>query len=207
MSDEADRLVEDYLDRLEAELADVPAARRRELVEEISEHIAQARSDLSADSEAELRTLLSRLGEPADIAGAAREPIERLAADQHRPERLTLVLLAVGGLVLPLVGWLIGVVLLWASSAWSTRDKLIGTLLPPGGLAAAVVAGAALLFGSNTAQRCADAGNCGAGGSTTATAIITAAGLAILIVTPLATTAYLARRRGLPRAAARPADA
>ena len=35
MSTSADKLVEDYLDRLERELADFPSARRRELVQEI----------------------------------------------------------------------------------------------------------------------------------------------------------------------------
>jgi len=38
------------------------------------------------------------------------------------------------------IGWLVGLVGLWASRAWRVRDKLIGTLLWPGGLALAVVA-------------------------------------------------------------------
>ena len=37
-------------------------------------------------------------------------------------------------LLTPLV-WPVGVVLLWLSEAWSGRDKLIGSLLLPGGLA------------------------------------------------------------------------
>ncbi len=45
-----------------------------------------------------------------------------------------LVLLLVGGIVLPMFGWLIGVVLLWVSNAWNVRDKVIGTLFVPGGL-------------------------------------------------------------------------
>ena len=36
--------------------------------------------------------------------------------------------------LLPLV-WVVGVVLLWRSRAWTLRDKLIGTLVVPGGLA------------------------------------------------------------------------
>lgn len=36
--------------------------------------------------------------------------------------------------LLPLI-WVAGVVLLWRSRAWSTRDKLVGTLLVPGGVA------------------------------------------------------------------------
>jgi hypothetical protein len=38
-----------------------------------------------------------------------------------------------------LVGWLVGVVLLWSSTVWTLRDKLIGTLVIPGGLATALI--------------------------------------------------------------------
>ena len=66
-----DRLVEDYLDRLEDELADLPRAKRRELVDEIEAHIAEGRTH--GDSEAQVRTLLDRLGEPSEIADEARD--------------------------------------------------------------------------------------------------------------------------------------
>ena len=45
-----------------------------------------------------------------------------------------LVLLLIGGLIVPFVGWFAGVILLWSSAAWSTRQKLLGTLVFPGGL-------------------------------------------------------------------------
>jgi hypothetical protein len=50
-----------------------------------------------------------------------------------------LILLPFGGLLVPVVGWFAGVVLLWVSDAWTTRDKVIGTLLPPGGVSSAVL--------------------------------------------------------------------
>jgi hypothetical protein len=31
-------------------------------------------------------------------------------------------------LVIPFLGWVVGVVLVWLSRLWTTRDKLIGTL-------------------------------------------------------------------------------
>jgi hypothetical protein len=34
------------------------------------------------------------------------------------------------------LGWIAGVLILWTSSAWSRRDKLIATLVPPAGLVA-----------------------------------------------------------------------
>jgi hypothetical protein len=45
-----------------------------------------------------------------------------------------LVLLLLGGILLPVVGWFIGVVLLWRSDRWTRLDKVIGTLVVPGGL-------------------------------------------------------------------------
>ncbi len=44
------------------------------------------------------------------------------------------VLLLFGGIVFPVLGWLAGVVLLWASGRWTTAEKLLGTLVVPGGL-------------------------------------------------------------------------
>src|SRR4051812_47830966 len=128
----ADRLVEDYLDRLKEELRDVPRPRRRELVGEIAQHIAEGREE--ATSEAEVRTLLDRLGEPAEIADEARE---RFGMPERRTPRLeiaSLGLLVVGVclLVVPWLGavlWLAGVVLLWVADRWTGREKWIGTLL------------------------------------------------------------------------------
>lgn len=133
MTTQADRFVADYLDRLRAELSDLPRARRAELVEELAEHIAEARAETAGD-EAAVRTILDRLGEPSEIA---REERARLGLRPARPgwkEVSTLVLLPIGGVVLPVVGWVLGVILLWISSAWTTRDKVLGTAIVPGGL-------------------------------------------------------------------------
>ncbi len=70
---QTEELVADYLNTLEKELSDLPRPQRRELVLEISEHIDEARSSLEIQSEAEVRTLLDRLGDPADIATEAHE--------------------------------------------------------------------------------------------------------------------------------------
>jgi hypothetical protein len=52
-------------------------------------------------------------------------------------EVATIPLLLVGFLVLGL-GWFVGVVLLWVSPFWRLSDKVIGTLLLPGGFAGSV---------------------------------------------------------------------
>lgn len=134
MSMTADKLVDDYLKRLESELGGLPRARRRELVQEISEYIAEGRAGLAGPDEGGIRTLLERLGEPEDIAAEALDSFEHRRRRVGRKELGALVLLPLGGVILPVLGWIIGVVLLWISDTWSTRDKLLGTLLVPGGL-------------------------------------------------------------------------
>ena len=140
MSTTPDKLVERYLKHLEVELDDVPRDRRREIVDEIAGHIAEARAGLEHETEADVRNILEGLGDPAEIAEEARERFE-VAPPAARPRRAgaievgALILLLVGGLVIPIFGWVIGVVLLWVSDAWNVRDKVIGTLFVPGGLA------------------------------------------------------------------------
>jgi hypothetical protein len=40
-------------------------------------------------------------------------------------------MLSIGSLCLPIVGWLVGVVLLWLGPRWSRGDKVLGTLVVP----------------------------------------------------------------------------
>jgi uncharacterized membrane protein len=68
MTTQGDALVYHYLTDLEAELRGLPANRRRELLEEVGEHISAARATLDPETEAGIRTVLERLGDPADIA-------------------------------------------------------------------------------------------------------------------------------------------
>src|SRR3954465_8351620 len=56
----------------------------------------------------------------------------------RRYEAVTVFLLFAGGVALPVVGWLAGAIMLITSSRWTMRDKLVGLLVWPGGLAAAV---------------------------------------------------------------------
>lgn len=46
---------------------------------------------------------------------------------------LALALLLVGGIIIPLVGWIIGVILLWRSPIWTTKEKIAATTIWPGG--------------------------------------------------------------------------
>jgi hypothetical protein len=125
--------VKEYLHDLEAELRDLPRSRRQELLGEIHEHIDSALAETPAHDEAEVRNVLDRVGDPADIAEEARQ---RFGVPRQRSRGLEIaavILLPIGGLLIPVVGWFIGVILLWSSRVWTTGEKLAGTLLFPGG--------------------------------------------------------------------------
>lgn len=138
-----DQLVSDYLGRLNQAAYVLPADRRADLLDEISEHIASARAAGAAADEAAVRTLLDRLGEPEEIVAAARDDESTRGAEPwHAPpqpvpvaasptlETWAVVMLTIGS-VIPVVGWLVGVLLLWMSRRWRWPEKLAGTLIVP----------------------------------------------------------------------------
>ena len=120
-----------------------------------------------------------------------------------------IILLLVGGFLWG-IGWIAGVVLLWSSSVWTLRDKLIGTLVVPGGLAAGTVV---LLFSfASEGQTCSGAPftsisrnltthrvrsvvnwHCTGGLSTLQGALLIAL-FAISVLGPIGTAIYLGRR-------------
>jgi hypothetical protein len=128
----SDPLVRRYLAELRAATRHLPRRRREELLEEIRAHIEDALPPNA--SEADIRTTLERLGDPTTIAAEEGARVETMAPRAGALEWFAVVLLLVGGVVLPVVGWFVGVVLLWSSAVWRTRDKILGTLLVPGGL-------------------------------------------------------------------------
>jgi uncharacterized membrane protein len=204
MSTTPDKLVERYLKHLDVELDDLPRDRRREIVDEIAGHIAEARVGLEDETEADVRNILEGLGDPADIAEDARERFDvRLPqpAPAFKPgwiEIAALVLLLAGALILPVFGWVIGVVLLWVSNAWNVRDKIIGTLFWPGGLGLPVFVFLwSSSLGSSSSSCSIDPAtgrefDCSGTGSTANVLAILVA--IVVLVTPIITTIYLAYR-------------
>jgi hypothetical protein len=168
-----DELVTDYLRRLNAAAAVLPDDRRHELVEEIAVHIAEARAAIPAQPGG-VRTILEQLGQPEEIVAAAggRPAVGQSGSRPGAQEIIAVILLLIGGVVVPLIGWVAGVVLLWSSRHWSVRDKLLGTLVWPFGLAGPLVLiGAGLVVNtSTTRQGCAvSATPSGSGGQIIAT--------------------------------------
>jgi hypothetical protein len=120
-------LAEDYLRRLHHIARVLPRHEREELVAEIRNHLD---SGLPPDAtEADVRNLLDELGPPDDIVAAARP--ERPPTRRGPREVFALILLVTG--LPPILGWLAGVGLLLWSPLWSTRQKLLGILVWPGG--------------------------------------------------------------------------
>ncbi|MBE2320666.1 hypothetical protein DVA67_032195 [Solirubrobacter sp. CPCC 204708] len=96
--------------------------------------------------------------------------------------------------LLPLV-WVVGVVLLWRSRAWTLRDKVIGTLVVPGGLAFVIyvaIDAALLLYGGCEPP---EAGCSVALDIDPVSALI----LGLLTILPLVSAVYLAIRADLRR--------
>lgn len=156
-----DPIVDSYLKRLRAKARPLPQQRREELLQQIREHLDEALPPGS--DEVEVRNALERLGDPETIVA---EEFDRLGIKRARAgmlEWLAVFLLVFGSWPFPFVGWTFGVILLWASRVWSTREKLIGTLVPPGGLSAvlflAVIGASTCTSGSSypghrTIERC-----------------------------------------------------
>lgn len=200
----ADALVDAYLERLEEELTDLPKARRRELIDEIVGHIEESRSALDAKDEVEIRNLLDRLGDPAEIAAEERARSGIVRRRGGPLEILALIGLLVGGFVF-VIGWFVGLILLWASDVWTTREKLVGTLLVPGGL----LPGFLILSGAigGYAETCASEIDpvTGAeldvvctGGPSLVVRIVWIAVFVLCVTGPFFTTAFLTRRMKRP---------
>lgn len=198
MSTRTDGSVERYLHDLDRALRDLPAARRREIVEEIRGHIEEARTQGGMQSDAGMRAVLDRLGEPEDIAADARERFGIRPVRIGALEVTALIMLPIGALILPVVGWFVGVTCLWVSPAWTTRDKLIGTLVFPGGLAFPF--GFGLLAAGIPTTTCASSGGsdgvgfsqCSGPGWIVSALII--AGLIAALVLPILVDVHLYRR-------------
>jgi len=139
-------LVEQYLKELRAASRGLSRGERRELAAQIEEHIRAALAIMPAPGEAGVREILERLGDPEEIVAEQYGP-HGARAGIGAQAVTAIVLLLVGGFLAG-IGWIAGVVLLWTSQVWTTREKLIGTLVVPGGLFGAFFVASALLVTS-----------------------------------------------------------
>ena len=112
MTNEAlDAIVDDYFHRLDVGLAQLSPSRRGALIDEIAEHVREARTGLVDETEVSLRDLLDRVGRPEDIAAAARvDETDGRGLSRYRSRPLV-VRLGVLAVVLAVIGTVLGVVL------------------------------------------------------------------------------------------------
>jgi uncharacterized membrane protein len=80
MTERNDVLVADYLSRVSRATAGLPPEQRDELLRDLQEHIETGRAELDEETEAQVRDILERLGEPSVIARAAAEDAGPLPA-------------------------------------------------------------------------------------------------------------------------------
>ncbi|SCF00211.1 hypothetical protein GA0074695_2791 [Micromonospora viridifaciens] len=87
-----DSLVDSYLGAVAQAGADLSPQRREELLTDLREHITTARAELDPETEADVRTILDRLGDPASIIAEARqdEPPQPMVNSQVPPRRSSL---------------------------------------------------------------------------------------------------------------------
>ncbi len=142
MTDTTPQVVRSYLSELDAALRGLPEPVRQEILGGVTEEL----TGLDASAAA---ARIEELGDPAFIAAEARAEsgVTDAAAPTH-PDALwytviASLLVAFGGIVVPVVGWIAGIAMVWLSRAWFTWEKWVATL------AAAVLAvvGALVVFG------------------------------------------------------------
>lgn len=138
---EAEALVRDYLGRLEAAAWPLPAERRGELLVEVREHIETALAEAGRRDEVTARNVLERLGRPEEIVAAEADaggtagwtPPTPAAAERRSRwgflEIGAILLLTLGAYFLPIVGPMIGLLFVWLSNEWTTRQKWVATAI------------------------------------------------------------------------------
>lgn len=135
MTTPIDPRVEAYLRQLDFALSPLPWEQRNEIFTDISEHIERELAATGGDPDA-VDDVLRRVGDPHAIAveaGAPPAPVVHVRRAGRGVEIAAVLLISAGSFLIPFLGWIVGVALLWASRRFSRADKLIGTLVPPFG--------------------------------------------------------------------------
>ncbi|MDO5753260.1 DUF1700 domain-containing protein [Arthrobacter sp.] len=137
--------VQQYLSALEARLSQLPTDQSEEILFGVREHITEAVSR----GDRPVSEVLASLGSPDDVlaemvglddgrkSGGVRVTTTPRWRSTSPWVAVTVVLLAFGGFLLG-VGWFAGLACLWMGTRWKTWEKVIGTVLFPGGVLGAL---------------------------------------------------------------------
>ncbi|MBK4346307.1 HAAS signaling domain-containing protein [Lacisediminihabitans changchengi] len=123
----APQVVRNYLAQLETALSGVATDVRDGIVAGVAEELGGLDAAAAA-------ARIESLGDPAFIAAEARaeSPATQPALAPSRWfSILTVLLIMFGGIVFPIIGWAVGIVMMWASTLWSRSQKLVTTIVPP----------------------------------------------------------------------------
>lgn len=132
----ADGMRDEYLARLDAAMSALPHG----VAAEIRSGIAEELSGLDVD---ELSARIAELGDPAVIAREAQAQSEDAPAAPLPPVApkppvtssrtfaiIAAITLSAGGFVVPIVGWIVGAVLVCLSPLWKTWEKVVAIVVP-----------------------------------------------------------------------------
>jgi len=136
------RLVERYIKELTRTARVLPPTRRTELLQDVRSHIDVALEERGTQGPETVQSVLDGLGTPTEIVAAALadDGVQAQPVDAGLGGReVAAILLLLFGLLAVGFGWLAGVLLLWASPRWTVREKVVGTLVLPGGVVLPIV--------------------------------------------------------------------
>lgn len=137
--------VDRYLERLDRALVGLPSGTALEIRDGIAE-------ELSVLDPTSVHERIVQLGDPAQIAAEAKaqsmpESGEGVAARRSVAYVIaTGAVIGFGGVVVPLIGWLVGLAMLWVSPVWHRWEKVVAPA------ASVLVAGISYLTVSGIAQ-------------------------------------------------------
>lgn len=122
-----DPALESYLDQLRVASRDLPTASQRDLSARAWRELAE---ELSPDpDEQEVRAVLARLESPTELAAAERERLGLTVGRDYGVRERSSMLLLLGSPVLPVLGLIAGMALLWSSPGWARRTRTVTTAL------------------------------------------------------------------------------
>lgn len=125
-----------YLSEVYTAVAAVDPASAEGIMREVADHLREAATEPGF----ELDAALAELGDPALIAAgvdappATSSPSSARFVDSTAGVIVTVLALSIGTWWTFLLGWVVGICLLWASRRWSRTDKIIGTAAWPAGI-------------------------------------------------------------------------
>ena len=112
-----------YLQQVRREGRDLPGDRLAELLIDLEEHLSVAIPADASEDEAHEGPACC-FGDPREIVAAERLELAG-PAERRGTREWAAVFLLLFGFFAAGVWWVVGLVLLWRSRAWTTRDKLI----------------------------------------------------------------------------------